>query len=257
MLERDVSISDEPRLAILVIGQSRQYGALASWLSEAGYQVAFAESVQDAVRALQQSAYSLCMLDCQNTPVSGISSYCEIEDGLCAPRMPPVVALSSGSIIACHDRDCGFAAILRKPLKRDKVVKFVQGYMERGKGLTDAEHVCVDVTRLESKCPNRTSLQAFAGQIDPGVFQRMHQVFVEDSEQRLSLIDQALRELDWPLIEREAHALKSGALQVGADAMALLCEQMVAKARVESANGMEELFEGIRCALGDEQASVR
>jgi two-component system sensor histidine kinase RpfC len=91
---------------------------------------------------------------------------------------------------------------------------------------------------------------------DDGLIADLVDAFNTDTSSRIQRIRAALAASDFPKLRMEAHTIKGGARQVGADAVADACQELEAVGNLQEAllvaarlNRLQELFEEIRRAM--------
>jgi len=69
--------------------------------------------------------------------------------------------------------------------------------------------------------------------------------FKTDSARRIALIENAIAEQNFNVISQEAHGLKGSCRNLGANSLALVCDQMEQDANAGDGSQMEQLFSAI------------
>ncbi|WP_045860414.1 Hpt domain-containing protein [Teredinibacter purpureus] len=76
-------------------------------------------------------------------------------------------------------------------------------------------------------------------------FPELIRTYNEDCAARISRMGIALENHDFVQINHEAHGVKGSSRNMGANSLALLCDQMETKAKVEDAVAMPQIFSAI------------
>lgn len=82
------------------------------------------------------------------------------------------------------------------------------------------------------------------------------ETYLEDSEQRMGEIGDALERGDLERLRRAAHALKGSGANVGAAALAALCGELEDAATAGTADGLRALVERVRVELRDVRDAI-
>jgi len=76
---------------------------------------------------------------------------------------------------------------------------------------------------------------------DAEIVSEIIDLFKSDTAQRLTLLRQALVQLDGARVRAQAHSIKGSAVQVGANSLAALCQRIELDARTPPCEELEEL----------------
>lgn len=179
---------------------------LVAQLDGLGYRALRASGLSEARRLVETERPAFVFVACGDfaLPCRELARALLPEGG----AMPRVVGLC-----AAHD-SCGLDETLPKPVPLEAMRSLLSG----------------DKITPEKRAPERTPAEALRD-LDPAIFTALLQVFEEDTAARLQRIAAALEVPDLRLVDREAHAIKSGCLQIGADAMSGCCELLRAAAQ--------------------------
>lgn len=246
------------RTPILVIGKKdSERSQLVDVLSELGCEVIAAESVAEATSACRALDPGVVFVDCQMPHGSGTS----IVDGLIAigtvAATSQVVAYTSGSLVSCLDTPCTMSAVIRKPITREVILPLIEGSPGADVPGARTASVCDTEDRTCGRCPNGIAMQSLLRDFDKETARKLVQTFIDDCEVRLADIEKALQAVSWDKAMRQVHALKSGSLQIGAQAMVRSCDAMMSALRAENMALAEESFSALRLSFKDERASLQ
>jgi HPt (histidine-containing phosphotransfer) domain-containing protein len=102
--------------------------------------------------------------------------------------------------------------------------------------------------------PPASILEAASG--DDGLIDDLIDAFSTDSDARIGQMREALATPDFPTIRFEAHTIKGSARQMGANAVAEVCQELEMVSALQDTrliaarlNRLQELFEDIRSAM--------
>ncbi|HEX7036023.1 MAG TPA: Hpt domain-containing protein [Pseudomonadales bacterium] len=87
-------------------------------------------------------------------------------------------------------------------------------------------------------------------------FAALLDAYLDDSERRMGEIGDALESGDLERLRRAAHALKGSAANVGAEALAVLCEELEDAAEATGLDALGPLVDRVRAELRDVRDAV-
>lgn len=88
-------------------------------------------------------------------------------------------------------------------------------------------------------------------ELGDGLIVELVKMFKTDTARSLSRIGDLLSREDFDGVKAAAHTIKGGARQMGADAVASICEEVEAAARQASASNLEERVARLRAAFSN------
>jgi len=172
----------------------------------------------------------------------------------------PIVAVSAGATIEQRNRclAAGMDEYLRKPVRLGQLKKLLalrllakelSGYSNTRRRVDSTVSATLDSAGL-----------ARLRTLDSKFSDNLGDIFVQDTEERLERLRDAVVEHVADTVAREAHALKAGCLQVGAVTMVSLCDDLDQSARGARLADAESLldalaseFERVRLAIDAEK----
>jgi signal transduction histidine kinase/CheY-like chemotaxis protein/HPt (histidine-containing phosphotransfer) domain-containing protein len=243
---------------------------LLDMLSTLQYRADAVEDGPSVLPALQATPYDIVLLDCHMPGKDGYEVTREIRNWEKGDRHTVVIAVTASATAGGHGRErcleAGMDDYLSKPLHLDTLAAKLKAWLPE-----------VAVKSSEAVGTQDTG-GSTNGTLDPRVWAHLHTkdtaerravmdkfitLFLDDSESRLRAMRDAMEDREPDLLRREAHALKAGALQVGARTMVDLCGALQAAARDGSLDGanatlsrLSEEFARAKRALADERAKL-
>ena len=88
-------------------------------------------------------------------------------------------------------------------------------------------------------------------------FRRLLETFLNDSEQHIASLQQALDEKAAEQVRRSAHSLKGSSGNVGAPRLSALCQQLELKGREGVLDGCDVLLEEVRQELEEVERIIK
>ena len=197
------------------------YGNLFEFLLERDYRVARADTLAKAQRLVADLGPQFVFVECAQYPLNGRDIATLMRAAAGPDRPPPrVVGLVQGGCPSCGGPDaCGLSSMLGAPVNVADLEALLSGHEPDWADEDYAEFVDPD-----SDASPATS--KFMEDIPLELQAILLQVFVEDTAGRLDRIETSLGEHDLRAVGREAHAIKSGCLQIGDEAMAACCDHL-------------------------------
>ena len=208
------------RLAVVLAPKRAACEALVEQLLELDYWVEQAATLSQAQRLVTRHKPRFVFVDCTRFPIPGrdIASLMRQAADSDPPR---VVGLAHGGCAACRPDFCDLAKVLGAPVDLADLEVLLYGHRPADTDDATVESGCVD-----ADSDPHSAAYGVMEEIPAELQAILLQVFVEDTAVRLDRINSSLRNHDLRAVGREAHAIKSGCLQVGDEAMAACCERL-------------------------------
>jgi CheY-like chemotaxis protein len=231
-------------------------------LRSAGYDADLAENGLQAVEAFGKGFYDLVLMDVQMPVMDGFDAtrrIREIEkekgfDPASRPnvrqRRTPIVGMSAHALKGFQDRfaEIGMDDYITKPIKRTEFLMAVDrwisgGPVERTESAPEqpAEPENSRGDRNES-LDYQTALDEFMG--NARVLNQVLRGFIENVQRQIPRMRQAVRDRDFTVLRKEAHAIKGGAANISAPALSRLAAELEQLGMQRSLEGFDPLFAG-------------
>lgn len=186
-----------------------------------------ADTVADglgALQALTDKAYDVVLMDCQMPGMDGDEVTRRVRSEPDKYPGQPVIVAVTADVSAKHRaecRDAGMDDFLGKPIRRRQLVEGLQYWRADLEYVGDGSDANA-ITTLSAEKEVREQLQSRAHD-ESGFLCDYIDLFLDDTNSRLKLLDAASEERDWNTVRRESHALRGACLEMGASAMGKQC----------------------------------
>ena len=202
-------------------------GVLQSMLRTEGYGADVVDNGPAVLEELEHKRYDLLLLDCQMPGMDGDIVTRMIRKAPDRFAGHPVIVAVTADATENHRAQCiaaGMDDFVPKPVRLDSLRSGLRRWLamvaERNAEDKEAERVIL-----------RRSIAERAGQDDESFVREYINLFLSDTDSRLSEMSQAFVAGDTDTIRRQGHALKGSCLELGADRMARYCEDLSVAAR--------------------------
>ena len=201
-------------------------------LKPLGFDVEIANNGREALAKMQNSKYDLILMDCHMPEMDGFEATSEIRKREKNDRHIPVIALTA-SVLPEEKMRCfavGMDDYLTKPLDKNVLNSILDRWLPKSRAsFSDVS----GSSRLEN---NSNKLH----RLDPKVIQTLRRlnnssnnflneiidVFIDESSQRMEIIEKSLDNFDLEIVRKTAHTQKGASLTFGAEILAELCENL-------------------------------
>ncbi len=191
-----------------------------SHLQSVGHTVELAANGEDALKAVREKKYDLILMDIQLPGLNGYQITREIRSGSTLNTQVPILAMtahvSDDSKQKC--REVGMNDVVGKPLRRKVFLAVVDQWLQPGRSSPTAERraVAEEVAPPKNDEPIdlKRAVREFADNAE--MVHRMTAIFLENVEQQIVKIRQAVKNGETEVLWREAHAIKGGAANLAA-----------------------------------------
>lgn len=202
-------------------------GVLLSMLRTEGFDADVVDNGPAVLEALKDQRYELLLLDCQMPGMDGDVVTAKIRNAPGHEYGNPVIVAVTADTTEHHRSQCltaGMDDFVPKPVRLDNLRRGLQRWhvllAER-----QAETASVAPTDLRRRIAKR------AGQVDESFVSGYIDLFLTDAEHRLLRISVAADSGDTDTVRREGHALKGSCLELGAERMARICDDLSVAAK--------------------------
>ena len=249
-------------------------------LENLNYRVDVAENGREAVEAVKRNKYPVILMDCQMPIMDGYTATKEIRKFEGDGRHTPIVAMTANAMKGDREKclNAGMDDYLSKPVRKPLLAEMLERWLreedDEVMGVAppaDAPDVEVAsqiadeagstaVEAPSSPAANDTALQDVLDdeiiesllELDDGdgeILAELVDLFAEDAPLRVEEIRQAAASSDELLMRRAAHTLKGAGRNLGANQLALVCEDMEQKASEGDLAGAMALLSQVEAEL--------
>jgi two-component system, sensor histidine kinase and response regulator len=199
-------------------------------LERLGYQVDVAADGAEAVEAATRSGYAAILMDIQMPEMDGYEATREIRrrEG---DAHTPIIAMTAHAMQSDREKalEAGMDEHITKPVKADVLREVLEhqlgGETEGAEAPTPAEHgaapeePALDHSVLEH-------LRSLQSKDEPHLLRELIQMFLEDTEERIEKLREAVREEDLESLRHEAHSLRGSSANMGAPTIARISREL-------------------------------
>ena len=223
-----------------------------------GYAADIVADGHSALRALQKTAYTLVLTDCQMPEMDGYELSRRIRDprtNVLNPQIP-IIAVTAHSLAGDREQclKAGMDDYISKPLRPELLDKALTRWIGARAKAADP----VPGKRTEMDSPEQFDTEGLIERLmgDPALARRLARIFVETMPQDLLALSSAIHRSDSPAIALAAHSIKGAAANMGGTALGKLAgrvEQLGKAGDVEAASvalpELEATFQSLKPAI--------
>ena len=169
----------------------------------------------EAVQAVQDNAYDIVLMDISMPDMDGMTATAEIRK-LPSPLCDiPIIALTAHTLSGDKERfiEAGMNDYLSKPINRVATLSCIARWTEATKN-SDKEVIKSLVTQQEHYVDEQVLLQ-LVKDTDAEIVPELIMLYIEDSQQRIDRINEAVTKQDFDSLEFETHTVGSSAVAHG------------------------------------------
>lgn len=196
-------------------------------LEDGGHRAVLAADGQEALAAYEGEPFDLILMDVQMTGMDGLETAMEIRrQEATNERFTPIVALTAGGMTGDRERclAAGMDDYITKPLTREKLIELIDGLCEADPGFRPPGEQTPEVRPPGVRPHDPSPLKVFDRRRtlalcndDPDLAREVVDLLVETAAGLMSALRDALAAADAEVVERQAHALKGAAANVGGE----------------------------------------
>jgi two-component system, sensor histidine kinase and response regulator len=199
-------------------------------LERLGYQVDVVADGAKAVEAVTRSRYAAVLMDIQMPEMDGYAATREIRRREGDEHRTPIIAMTAHAMQSDREAalEAGMDEHITKPVKAD-VLRGVLELLLGGASQKDASTPAQPAPAPEDGPlyhPVLEHLRSLQGEDEPHLLRDLIQMYLEDTEDRLGKLREAVREEDAEQLALQAHALRGSSANMGAPAMARISREL-------------------------------
>src|SRR5688572_18062933 len=207
-----------------------------------GCECTVARHGREALAALERDSFDAVLMDCQMPEMDGYEATAAIrqrEASQAAERRMPIIALTAGAVEGDRDKclAAGMDDYLAKPFSIGQLDRTLRHWLP-GIPLVEVGEAHVDPKVIEG--------MLVLGGDGPELLTEMFGTYLSDAPERLAAIRDGMARADAAAVAAAAHGLKSSSANLGAAALAELCQRLERHCRSGStagADGMVAMIE--------------
>jgi signal transduction histidine kinase/DNA-binding NarL/FixJ family response regulator len=219
-------------------------------LSELGYEAVIVENGVQALRALEQQAYPLVLMDGQMPELDGYGAAREVRRRETGGRRIPLIAVTAHAFEGEREKAiaAGMDDYVTKPINASLLSEVIQRWWPKSLSREPESGERLASIRLPA-----AEAVSQAPVLDPSVKRSsaVAQVFLKHVPDQVASIGRAVRSSDTPTLKAAAHKLKGSCLAVGIPRMAELCGELEEGTRdpAEALAELEAVFARVQTEL--------
>jgi len=219
-------------------------------LSGAGYNVVLAENGEEAIDMFMKKKFDLILMDIQMPVMDGheaTKKIRQIEQHLSKDlensMRIPIVATTAHAFEGYREKciKADMDDYLTKPLKRDELITMVDKWLFSNQELYTPKIQKVKVEK-KSDAPIDIAQALKEFDNDEEFLNDVLNEFLENVENQLGLIQNAIVESDFKTIEKQSHSIKGGAANLTAMALSRVAKNLETAGREKGAKNMVDIF---------------
>jgi len=227
------------------------YEVVTEMLSTFGYRPHWVHNGAEAVRAWQEQAYDLILMDCQMPEMDGYEATGVIrqhEAGFTPPRRIPIVALTAHAAKGDRERclASGMDDYLTKPLDPDTLVRMLEKWIPPAAVVpASAANEAIQYSQLLRRCLGK-----------PDLAMRMVRKLIEQGGTDIRDILAAVQGGDAAALAASAHRLKGASALVAAEELRAVAAELEAHGRSGQLAAASGLLDRLQTAMARTQAAA-
>ncbi|MEB3885861.1 response regulator [Lyngbya sp. CCY1209] len=231
---------------------------IVSQLRQLGYAADAVGDGQSALDRLQRQDYDIILMDCQMPILDGYETTAKIRDRT-GPKPPPAIVALTASAMPSDRQRClkaGMDDYLSKPIDLRALGSVIRRWSSVGgdrspeppvpsSDFPAEPEIPLDLDRLEQLFHGKLNLQY-----------RLLSMFIQQGQERIDAIAQAVRTEDFTQIKQQAHALKGSAANAAVLHIPAIAKQLETLALQQNLQDAKPLVEQLQNHLDRLQAFV-
>jgi CheY-like chemotaxis protein len=218
------------------------------FLTRLGFTADIAGNGREALSMMSGTHYDAVLMDCQMPVMDGYTATAELRSREGPAQHTPVIALTASALIDDRARciAAGMDDYIPKPVNADTMATVLARWIptaERRDLVEPADTGVQPVFQIERRLKE---LEGPDPQQNRETFARIFAMFTTQAQAAIAKLETAIAEGDTSVIEQEAHRLKGSAGNIGAVAMANLCQELDTVARDQRLDYAPELLQRLR-----------
>jgi len=246
----DAATPEQQRGHVLLVEDNEINQTVAlGFLTRLGYTADIASTGEQALSMIAGIQYDAVLMDCQMPVMDGYVATAELRRREGARKHTPVIAMTASAQINDRSRciAAGMDDYVPKPLDADTLsaalVRWIPGAEHRPRAAAPGAAHVQPVFQIADRL---RELEGPDPRQNHETFARICAMFTSQTQTALADLDAAIADGDSGAIERESHRLKGSAGNIGAAAMANLCQELEAVAHDGRLEQAQQLLERLQ-----------
>jgi HPt (histidine-containing phosphotransfer) domain-containing protein len=207
-------------------------------------------------------------MDCQMPVMDGYEATAEIRRRERKSKHTVIIAMTANALQGDREKciEAGMDDYISKPIRQEDLASLLEQWMERARATPEPDLSSLSAAESLSESLDAemiASLRRMESAGRSGLLNQLIDLFLKDSQSRLTAMREALAQGDIKTLTRIAHTLKGSSSNLGAKRMAAICDILEARGEAGSMershvliSTLEEEFMLVREALEKEKLSI-
>jgi len=228
---------------------------VARMLEKSGHTLLVAQNGEEALSMFQTRSFDLIFMDVQMPAVDGLTATRKIREwerdkGAHIPIIAMTAHALKGDKELCFE--AGMDGYLSKPVSGRAIEEAIAQFVDDDRKASAAQQESLPSAATWD--PAR-ALDRIGG--DEGLLNELIGIFLEETPQQLTVLDQSITASDFPLLERTAHTLKSELSYLGLSDAAERCRLLEGLGREQRLAEAVEVLRALKSELSGVIAALR
>ena len=244
---KDPRLNGNPRMLVVEDNPINQQVARYQ-IEKLGYPADLAKDGAKALEMLDQHDYALILMDCHMPGMDGFEATAQIRKRTDDKRRIPIIAVTASGTPGEKEKclRAGMDDFLLKPFSQEDLARKITALLPDTSRVATTGRSSAGETEshlVKDLADRLSDLEADYGK---EMVQKIVEMIVPDTEDRIEKIDRAIKQQDFRALEEAAHGLKSGAANIGATELAQLSAELEERGEAKSMDGAEEVISKLR-----------
>ncbi|KYC36965.1 histidine kinase [Scytonema hofmannii PCC 7110] len=232
-------------------------------LKRLGYRADVANNGLEALSALRSHPYDIVFMDVQMPEMDGLQATRQICQEWSASQRPWIIAMTAHAMQGDREEclNAGMNDYMSKPIRPESLPQAFENYRRKRNSTPTTEEEESTPTEILTPAIDAQAFQSLKEMIgDDDLLAELLENYLEDSQQKVQKIREAIASEDAATLHRTAHSLRSLSGSVGAMQLATLCQKLEAIGRDGTTVGTSALgsqlkaeYERVKASLTSDQ----
>jgi two-component system sensor histidine kinase/response regulator len=221
-------------------------------LKKAGYSVDALEDGQKVMEVLNRASYDLVLLDVQMPEMDGFETARAIREKERGRKHIPIIAITAHAMKGDRERclQAGMDDYVSKPIEPKKLFETIKKWTQT----PDPKKASLWQERSQKSAGLKNSPLDFDDALakldnDKALLEEMLREFLDSAPSQLKILDEATKNGDAEMVEKEAHSLKGAAANLSAHRVADIALKLELLGREKDLSGAKEIIGNLKAEL--------
>jgi two-component system sensor histidine kinase/response regulator len=221
-------------------------------IKKAGHSADVVESGQKAMEALNRTSYDLVLMDVQMPEMDGFEATKAIREMEGENKHTPIIAMTAHAMKGDRERclQAGMDDYVSKPIEPKKLFETIKKWTQT----PDPKKASLWQERSQKSAGLKNSPLDFDDALakldnDKALLEEMLREFLDSAPSQLKILDEAAKNGDAEMVEKEAHSLKGAAANLSAHRVADIALKLELLGREKDLSGAKEIIGNLKAEL--------